>query len=79
MPDLLGEYCSPEMAELMREFDALLSDVHLVHEVTMRNPITGQVTASYYRPIERDLKAELKALVINSHGLGYTEATADWG
>jgi hypothetical protein len=79
MPDLLNEYCSPEMAQLMKEFGELTEGVHFVRQVVMRHPHTGQVQARYYVPIDGDVKGELRNMIVKGHGLGYVEATEDWG
>ena len=75
---MAAEYCSPEMAALMREFGELTDELHVVHEVTLRNA-SGQVVARWYRPVQRDVKGQLKDMILKGHELGYTEAVGDWG
>ena len=76
--NLLSEYCSPEMTQLMRDCDALLSDALFVREAMLRNP-SGQVVTRWYVPTERNLKEEIRKLIVEGHRLGYVEATGDWG
>jgi hypothetical protein len=71
------DYCTPEMAELMRKFAELLDGVTFVREARLNHPYTGEPLAHWYVPVERDVKAELAELIDRGHKAGYWEGVGE--
>lgn len=67
------------MAQLMKDFEALLDGVHFVRQAELNHPYTGELMAHWYVPVERDFKRELRTMILKGHELGYVEAVGDWG